>query len=267
MPDHTPCKLDGVLLIDERKTRFPDDLHKSKGIPFGLSEGRNTGKEDMKIHSIRDCPGKGISSGLAIIVLLWTLSSCGNSDQISSEAAVPANAVNTNGEEIFYDDGIPEAQHSPWYDTPGGQLAVVFTPEFYPAVLTKVRFLVGISGIPTSEFRVRVFEGTVSDGPDETHDLLKSEVTASAEFGNKWVDVDILDQNIVIPSGDFCVSMEWLTPPGEHGGNAQFIGVDYSKPDGRSWWKTDSGSRWQRIGDVANVGDRDVMIRATVIKK
>ncbi len=221
----------------------------------------------MKIHSMRNFADKGISTGLAIIALLWTLSSCGNSDQISSDTVVQANAVNAKGEEIFYDDGIPEGQHSPWYDKPGGQLAVVFTPAFSPAVLTKVRFLVSINGIPTTEFRVRVFEGTVSDGPDETHDLLKSEVTASAEFGNRWVEVDLSDQNIIIPSGDFCVSMEWLTPPGDQGRNAQFIGVDYSKPDGRSWWKTDAISGWKKIEEVANVGDRDVMIRATVIKK
>ncbi len=221
----------------------------------------------MKRHSIRDFTGKGISTGLAIVALLLMLSGCGNSDQKSSDTFLQANAVNTEGEEIFYDDGIPESQHSPWVDKPGGQLAVVFTPAFYPAVLTKVRFLVGINGIPTTEFRVRVFKGMVSNGPDESHDLLRSEVTASAEFGNKWVEVNLLDQNIIIKSGDFCVSMEWLTPPGEHGGNAQFIGVDHSNPDGRSWWKTDSVSIWERIEEVANVGDRDVMIRATVIKK
>ncbi len=221
----------------------------------------------MKRKTMRDFAGKGISAGFAIIALLWTLSSCGNSDQISSDTVVQANAVNAKGEEISYDDGIPEAQHSPWYDKPGGQLAVVFTPAFYPAALANVRYLVGINGIPATEFRVRVFGGTVSDGPDERHDLLKSEVTTSAEFGNKWVEVDLSDQNIIIQSGDFCVSMEWLTPPGDYGRNAQFIGVDYSNPDGRSWWKTDSVSRWERIQDVANIGDRDVMIRATVIKK
>jgi hypothetical protein len=221
----------------------------------------------MKRNSIRDSAGKGISLGLAIIVLLWTLSGCGNSDPISSDTVVQANAVNAKGEEIFYDDGLPEAQHSPWYDKPGGQLAVVFTPSFYPAVLAKVRFLVGINGIPATEFRVRVFGGTVSDGPDERQDFLKSEVTASAEFGNKWVEVGLSDQNIIITSGDFCVSMEWLTPPGDYGRNAQSIGVDYSKPDGRSWWKTDSVSKWQRIEEVANVGDRDVMIRATVVRR
>lgn len=221
----------------------------------------------MKTNSFGSILGKMILTGLGIITLILTLSGYRNSDQNSADAVIHADAVKMDGEEIFYDDGIPESQHSPWWDEPGGQLAVVFTPTFYPAVLTKVRFLVGISGIPTTEFRVRVFGGTVSDGPDESLDLLKSEVTASAEFGNKWVEVDLSGQNIIITSGDFCVSMEWLTPPGDYGRYAQSIGVDHSKPDGRSWWKTDSVSRWERIEDVANIGDRDVMIRATIEKK
>lgn len=221
----------------------------------------------MKRYLMRDFAGQGIQTGMVIIVLLWNLSGCGNSNHKSAEKVGQSSAVMAKGEEIFYDDGLPEAQHSPWTGETGGQLAVVFTPTFYPAVLTKVRFLVGISGIPTTEFRVRVFGGTVSDGPDESHDLLISEVTASAEYGNKWVEVDLSDQNILLTSGDFCVSMEWVTPPGDHGSDAQFIGVDYSNPDGRSWWKTDSVSIWERIEEVANVGDRDVMIRATIEKK
>ena len=221
----------------------------------------------MKRYSIRDFVEKGIHTGMTIIFLLWILSGCGNSTHKSAEKDVQGSAVMTEGEEIFYDDGLPESQHSPWTSETGSQLAVVFTPTFYPAVLTKVRFLVGISGIPTTEFRVRVFGGTVSDGPDESHDLLVSEVTASAEYGNKWVEVDLAGQNIIITSGDFCVSMEWITPPGDHGSDAQFIGVDYSNPDGRSWWKTDSVSMWERIEEIANVGDRDVMIRATIEKR
>lgn len=221
----------------------------------------------MKRYSIRDFVEKGIHTGMTVIFLLWILSGCGNSNHKSTEKDVQGSAVMTEGEEIFYDDGLPESQHSPWTSETGSQLAVVFTPTFYPAVLTKVRFLVGISGIPTTEFRVRVFGGTVSDGPDESHDLLVSEVTASAEYGNKWVEVDLAGQNIIITSGDFCVSMEWMTPPGDHGRDAQFIGVDHSKPDGRSWWKTDSVSRWERIEEVANVGDRDLMIRATIEKR
>jgi hypothetical protein len=220
-----------------------------------------------KKNSFRNFIGKQIFAGLTIMALLWTLSGCGNSSQNSSNDVIQGDAVKMDEEEIFYDDGFPESQHSPWSDERGGQLAVVFTPTFYPAVLTKVRFLVGINGIPTTEFRVRVFGGTVSDGPDESQDLLKSEVMASAPFGNKWVEVDLSDQNVIITRGDFCVSMEWLEPPGDDGRNAQFIGVDHSKPDRRSWWKTDSSSNWERIEEVANIGDRDVMIRATIANK
>ena len=214
---------------------------------------------------------KGLPAGLGIIVLLWALSDCGNSRQVTDlgilQKAKPSDVIKMEGEEIFYDDGLPESQHSPWYDEPGGQLAVVFTAEDYPTFLRKVRFFVGINGIPKTTFRVRVYGGTLSGGPDESRDLLSSKVTASAPFGNRWVDVDLSDQNIIITSGDFCVAMEWLTPPGDSGRSAQFIGADYSKPDGRSWWKTGFRSKWERIAEVANVGDRDVMIRATVVKK
>lgn len=221
----------------------------------------------MDRNSFWGIANKGFAAGLGIIILLFALSGCRESSQNSPEAIMRADAVKQEGEEIFYDDGLPEAQHSPWTDEAGGQLAVVFTPTFYPAALTKVRFLVGINGVPSTEFRVRVFGATVSEGPDESQDLLASEVTASAPFGNKWVEVDLSDQNIVITSGDFSVAMEWLTPPGDHGENAQFIGVDYGKSDRRSWWKTDFRSEWERIEEVANIGDRDVMIRASLVKK
>ena len=124
--------------------------------------------------------------------------------------------------------------------------------------------MVGISGVPTTEFRIRVFGGDLMGGPDETRDLLASPVVISAPFGNKWVEADLTDHDIIIESGDFCVAMEWLRAAGPQGANAQTIGVDYTKPDRRSWWKTDSSSAWQRIEEVANIGDRDVMIRVTL---
>jgi len=69
---------------------------------------------------------------------------------------IKPDAMKKDGEEIFYDDGTNERQHSPWSYETGGQLAVVFTPTFYPEVLTKARFFVGSAGIPTTKFRVRV---------------------------------------------------------------------------------------------------------------
>ncbi len=225
----------------------------------------------MKKHSSESFIKPAHFLGLGMIVLILILSACGNSEQSSDPGIIQdteaADVLKENEVELFYDDGTMEAHHSPWTDNTGGQLAVVFTPPFYPAVLTSAQFLVGVNGIPTTTLRVRVYKGSVSGGPDEDQDLLSSEMTASALFGHQWVEVDFSDQNVIITSGDFRIAMEWLTPPGNRGENAQFLGMDYSKPDRRSWWKTDSSSNWKRIGEVADVGDRDCMIRATVIKK
>ncbi len=170
------------------------------------------------------------------------------------------------GIELSYDLGMVDMQHSPWSREPGGQLAVVFTPPFYPALVARVRFFVGIYGKPTTEFRVRIFRATATSGPED-HDLLTAAVTTAAPYGNRWVEVDLRKHEIIIPSGDFCVAMEWLTPPGDNGADAQYIGVDTSKPDKRSWWKTNRDTGWKPVEDIANIGDRDFMIRATVIKK
>jgi hypothetical protein len=208
---------------------------------------------------------------LGTSIFLLTLSSCGDSKQIKEikplQSAETPTINRGEGNEIFYDDGTIDSQYSPWVYETGSQIGVIFSPSFYPAVLTKARFFVGMNGIPTTRFRVRVFGGTVAAGPDENDDFLESHVTASAPFGNKWIDVDLSTQNIIITSGDFCVAMEWLTPPGDRGESAQCLGADNSDPDARSWWKADSRSDWIRIDDVANVGDRDIMIRATISKK
>jgi hypothetical protein len=203
---------------------------------------------------------------LGILLLLAGSQGCGRG-QPPANATDGGKSKTPGSAELFYDDGFPEGQHSPWWHEPGGQLAVVFTPAFYPAVVTEVRFLVGISGVPTTKFHVRIYGGDLSGGPDERLELIEEPLAVSAAFGNKWVQVDMSDRDVLIEEGDFCVSMEWLTPPGDYGSDAQKIGVDYTNPDGRSWWKTAAGTKWQKIEDVGNIGDRDVMIRATVARK
>jgi hypothetical protein len=194
---------------------------------------------------------------------------CVGTDKTSNKAPDPETppAETQEGAEIFYDDGQMDLQHSPWSDLTGGQLAVVFTPPYYPVKLIKVRFFVGIFGFPKTEFRVRVYGGTIDDGPDESQDLLHTRITASALIPFRWVEVDLTEQDISIEKGDFCVAMEWLTAPGDEGKQAQFLGVDIKEPDGRSWWKTHSGSKWKKLKEVANIGDRDLMIRALVKPK
>jgi hypothetical protein len=225
-----------------------------------IEKGQNTA---MKKRSIFYYLKTNALISLYIITLVFAASSCRNDEKSKQPDVSEGNEI-----EIIYDDNIMDGNHSPWSDQTGGQLAVVFTPEFYPAALKKVRFFVSHPGVPTAEFGVRVYSGSIEDGPDD-NDLLKSEVTGSAEavMGLEWVEVDLSDHNIQFTSGDFFVAMEWLTPPGISGDNAQFIGVDYSQPDRRSWWKTDLSSPWKRIEEIEYDIDRDVMIRATVSKK
>jgi hypothetical protein len=168
-----------------------------------------------------------------------------------------------HGIELFHDDGSCDQNNSPWSYEPGGQLAVVFTPPFYPARLVEAHFFVSMNGKPDRTFRVRVYGGSVADGP-RGGDLLTATVTAAADTGFEWVDVDLAAHGIMIESGDFCIAMEWLAAPGNVGRNAQFLCADTSSPDARSWWKHTPASEWVRIESIAGKGDRDLMIRATV---
>jgi len=162
---------------------------------------------------------------------------------------------------LKYDDGRLERASSPWGDQASGQLGVIFSPNLYPATLSKVFFFIADLGIPTVSFRVRIYRGSPSKGP-EAEDLLEDNIVVSASYGNKWVEVDLSDYNIVITSGSLCVSMEWLIAPGRNGQKAQFLGVDTSNPTRRSWWKFNSNKPWTRIEKIGGYGDRNLMIRA-----
>jgi hypothetical protein len=167
-------------------------------------------------------------------------------------------------EELFYDDGEIDQRNSPWSEQAGGQIAVAFTPGSYPVTIHRVRFFVGSNGIPTKAFRVRVYPGDGSTGPVE-EDLLEAEVVAAASYADQWVEVDLSTYGITVSEGDFFVAMEWITPPGNYGTRAQMLGADTSGPDRRSWWKHYPDSEWVRIEEISDSGDRDLMIRATVL--
>ncbi len=175
----------------------------------------------------------------------------------------PLESEDSTAVELFYDDGSIDQRNSPWSEEAGGQLAVCFTPDAYPAFIRSVRFFVGGHGLPMKTFRVHVYPGSVAEGPVED-DLLKTEILAAARYGNQWVEVDLVPYRITIPEGDFFVAMEWLTPPGNYGMEAQLLGADTSDPSRRSWWKHRPGSGWVRIEEISDTGDRDLMIRATV---
>ena len=186
-------------------------------------------------------------------------------DTISDAAGASMRVRGLTGVELFYDDGVIDQRNSPWSERTGGQLAVAFTPASYPVTIEKVSFYVGANGIPTKAFRVRVYPGDRADGPRE-QDLLDTEVVAAADHANQWVVVDMTAHDIIITEGDFFVAMEWLTPPGNYGTRAQMLGADTTDPDRRSWWKHYPDSDWVRIEEISDDGDRDLMIRATVLE-
>jgi hypothetical protein len=227
-----------------------------------------------------------VQAAAAVMIFLLGLNGCGEKErkidedrsstaggiesQVDSGLAVEQTEISTDqgldeptSEELFYDDGAIDQRNSPWSEQAGGQLAVCFTPDSYPVTVRRVRFFVGGNGIPMKAFRVHVYSGDRSAGPVE-QDLLEVEIVAAASYGNQWVEVDLSSHRITIPEGDFFVAMEWLTPPGNHGMEAQLLGADTSDPSRRSWWKHRPDSDWVRIEEISDVGDRDLMIRATV---
>jgi hypothetical protein len=165
--------------------------------------------------------------------------------------------------ELKYDDGTPEGMNSPWDDGVGSQYGVGFTPPSYPAKIIKASFYVSMVGQPTTPFGVRVYQGGGSNGGPGA-DLLGTPVVAAATGGEQWVEVDLSNENIVVSSGDFFIAMEWLTDPGPQGMNAQFLADDINQPDSRSWWMSGATDNWQTIDTVGVLGDRDLLLRATV---
>jgi hypothetical protein len=216
----------------------------------------------------------------AVLIFLLALNGCSGNKrkeedrsraakgiEIAADTGLSVERVETlqdeKVDELFYDDGIIDQRNSPWSEQAGGQLAVCFTPNSYPATIRNVRFFVGGNGVPMKAFRVHVYPGAGSTGPLE-EDLLDVQILAAASYGNQWIEVDLSEYGISIAEGDFFIAMEWLTPPGNYGMEAQMLGADTSDPSRRSWWKHRPDSDWVRIEEISDAGDRDLMIRAAV---
>jgi hypothetical protein len=203
--------------------------------------------------------------GLRLFVVLpcmaWVALGCAGTDD-SSEATENTPRFT----ELAYENGDPVNSNAPWSDEAGGQVAVRFTPPAGNAKLMRVGFFVTSGGVPDSEFGVRIYRADTNGVPDST-DLLGGDKTAAAGAGgDEWVWVDLSAREINVGGGDFFVAMEWLTAPGDHGEDAQFIATNPLKPKGRSWWRHVPANAWVPISDIGP-GDRDLLIRAVVTKK
>ena len=179
----------------------------------------------------------------------------GTSFQTGAETNYPC-------EGLCYDDGGLESNVAPWSDEIGSEIAVRFTPAFYPSKLEKVKFFIGAHSEVNTEFGIRIYDDDNGDHPGTRID--RDNLPATALAGNTWVEVDISSENIAIEDGDFFVGMYWKKAPGNKGCFAQFLGVDKSLPihGGSCWKRGNSGQWWVPQSDFPAYGNP--MIRAVL---
>ncbi|MBN1334465.1 MAG: hypothetical protein JXB39_00735 [Deltaproteobacteria bacterium] len=172
--------------------------------------------------------------------------------------------TDTDEVEIAYDDGFAEELLVPETEALHAQVAVRFTAESYPVDLLVVRYWIGNEGSPNTEFAVQLYAPDGADGKPGTP-LLAETVMTHCVFpgGNHWADADLTSLALVM-NEDFYVAMDWSTPAGYEGEDAQWLGADHDEPDGRTWWKWNESSKWVPMETIFPAVDRDAMIRAIV---
>lgn len=208
--------------------------------------------------------------GVAVAVSIVAVG-CSDDDSASSDGAVTdavvvdgsVDAATLDSTELAHDDNSFEEANSPWGDLAGSMIGMRFTPPGYPTHLRTARFFVVGGGVYDTAFRVRVFLADGYQGAPGT-DVLIGDATGVATAPETWVDVDLSRFEVTIDSGEFYVAMQWLTPPGMQGADAQFLGMDQTEPDRRCWWYDVASDLWIRVESVGASGDRDGMIRAVV---
>lgn len=94
------------------------------------------------------------------------------------------------------------------YNEYGDEQAIWLAAEEGGGLLKEVFFFVTEYGIPTSKFRIHVYELSPSAlAPGK--ELTDSNIIVQATRGNRWVSADLSSLNIVVKRGVF-VSVEWI---------------------------------------------------------
>lgn len=190
---------------------------------------------------------------LILLLAACTSETPGHSEPLSDDSEPSQQPV-----ELAYDDGSSDNLSSPWSDDPGGVLAVHFTLPEGTTSLRSASFWIHGEHYD-SPFNVRLY-GWEGDRPGR---LLEVDVpTTAGTASDAWFEVDLSELAIPLDQPEVMVGMEWLVAAGPEGQNAQWLGVDSTAPDSRSYWKTPSGG-WHTHASVAGA-DADLMIRLTV---
>jgi hypothetical protein len=124
----------------------------------------------------------------------------------TSMAESPAStALDLLVAEIKYDSGNPRGNTIPLSDSPGGEIAVRFTPPWYPAKIQAVRFYITSWGKPNTPFGVRIYAADKGTLPGTRLD--DAALRGAGTKGNEWVDVDVSNQDIIIKGIDLKVAI------------------------------------------------------------
>lgn len=172
--------------------------------------------------------------------------------QTAARAREKYNSItNQSVTSLYYDDGTPEG--GAYVTVPGERLAVRFTPNSYPAILKFASFYIRDSN---SNIKLNVYDDNGSGGKPGTA-LLSSSIFVTPQ-PNSWNNVDLSNKAIQITSGDFYISLEWITP------EEPVVGYDEEFPyAGRSWYYDVALNKWSNFIEDGDPWDkRDLMIGA-----
>ena len=144
--------------------------------------------------------------------------------------------------------------------SPGGQVAVRFTPGGYPATLLAIQ-VYWTNGshphAPTVAYSIWTSPDGAESGPINQV-VSNEEHTVENRPGFETIDLSF--HNVVIESGDFFCS---IIQPGVLG-----LGLDFDQgiPSAeRSWFSEDDGSTWVRLDKEPNNFPHNLVIRAVIV--
>lgn len=169
-----------------------------------------------------------ITKNIIIGIFIFVCSSCVSNKIVSRDDKVVNKNITT--QTLFYHSGLFKNPVSPWGDgTHTPRVAVKFTPNNYPVILTQVQFFVmNISGSETL-FDIHVYRDK-NGQPESSLSLISvlSQSVPETTSSGEWITVNI--PNIEVKSGSIWVSMEWKTKPliSEKGRNSHYLGTDES---------------------------------------
>jgi len=161
---------------------------------------------------------------------------------------------------IEYDNGFPN--NSGYQQIPGDQIALRMTPSQYPFSLKSIFInIADINPVASSSdsFGIRIYDDDGWQNAPGT--IILDNLTAAApEFildnANSWVVTDVSSSSIIIPDGDFYISVIWLES------NTPQLAIEKDLPNELRSWIYENGN-WNRIADLyPSMSNNQAMIRA-----